>query len=51
MAWVVLLFAWVLGRPFQLEAIPTFLFYSGYKLNGCHLTATSAMSTNILCLT
>ena len=36
MAWVVLLFAWVLGRPFQPKANPRFFFF---KLNGCHLLA------------
>ncbi len=47
MAWVVLMFVWVLGRTFS---IVSYTHASLFELNDCHPTATSAIST-IICLT
>lgn len=44
MAWVVLVFLWVLGRTLLQQAHPRFFFLGLilFKLNGCYLTATNA---------
>lgn len=39
MAWVVLVFLWVLGRTLLQQAHPRFFFWAFqlFKLNGCYL--------------